>query len=603
MTGTYDFLPDDVLEDLAKVNPAEDEPAESKEAPQKKRGEKQADRLIKISLKARLFHKPDSTAYADIDINGHRETWPVRSKGFRQWLVREYYLETKSSPGAQATQDALTIIESRARFDAPEMAVYVRIASLADKIYIDLADPDWRAVEIDPEGWRIISAPPVRFRRTSGMKPLPEPATGGSIAPLRQFINVKSDNDFILTVAWILAAMRGKGPYPILSLAGEQGSAKSTFSAILRCLIDPNTAPLRALPREDRDLFIAANNAHALAFDNLSGIPDWIADTLCRLATGGGFAARQLYSDDDETLFDAARPIILNGIEDVITRGDLADRTIFQLLDPIPEESRKTEEKMWEGFRREHPGIFGALLNASSCGLRMLPQTKLERLPRMADFALWATACEPALWKSGAFGKAYQGNRDDAVAATVDASVVGSAVRDFMSAVTIWEGTATDLLGALTGNIGETRARAKEWPKTANTLSGRLRRAAPNLRKLGVDIVFNRGCHGGPRIITITRMQREGVSETSSPSSPSSQGSEFNGLDGDDTGDDHGAGDDLGVWAGKDRHHVNTLKTNNIRSNGDDGDDGDANFHTSSKSHVKLEDDSWGLDDFDGAAQ
>jgi hypothetical protein len=117
-----------------------------------------------------------------------------------------------------------------------------------------------------------------------------------------------------------------------LALSGEQGSAKSTFSALLRALIDPNTAPLRALSREDRELFIAANNGHVLAFDNVSGLRDWISDTLCRLATGGGFAVRQLYTDQDEVLFDASRPMILNGIEDIVARPDLADRALFQAL-------------------------------------------------------------------------------------------------------------------------------------------------------------------------------------------------------------------------------------------------------------------------------
>ncbi len=112
----------------------------------------------------------------------------------------------------------------------------------------------------------------------------------------------------MLVIAWALAVLRYYGPYPILVLAGEQGSAKSTFSKMLRALLDPNTAPLRALPREDRDLFIAANNGHLLSFDNVSGLPAWISDTLCRLATGGGFAVRQLYTDQDEALFDAQRP-------------------------------------------------------------------------------------------------------------------------------------------------------------------------------------------------------------------------------------------------------------------------------------------------------
>src|SRR5512146_2472226 len=96
--------------------------------------------------------------------------------------------------------------------------------------------------------------------------------------------------------------------------------------------IDPNAAPVRTAPREERDLFIAAGNGHLLAFDNLSDLPAWVSDALCRLASGGSFAVRQLYTDRDEVLFQAARPIIPNGIEDIIIRPDLADRAIFLTL-------------------------------------------------------------------------------------------------------------------------------------------------------------------------------------------------------------------------------------------------------------------------------
>src|SRR5262249_5172222 len=151
----------------------------------------------------------------------------------------------------------------------------------------DLGDESWRAVEIDATGWRVIDNPPVRFRRAGGMRALPVPVPGGSVQTLRSFLNVRSDADFVLVVAWMLACLRNRGPYPVLALSGEQGSAKSTFSAMLRALLDPNGAPLRALPREDHHLFFAANNAHVLVFDNVSGLPAWISDTLCRLATGG----------------------------------------------------------------------------------------------------------------------------------------------------------------------------------------------------------------------------------------------------------------------------------------------------------------------------
>jgi hypothetical protein len=246
---------------------------------------KQADVLIALAADADLFHTADGTGYADLEISGHRETWPIRNKGFRRWLARRCFEEIGKAPNSEALHSALNVIEAKAHFDGPERTVFVRVGGHDGKMYLDLGDEAWRAVEIDVSGWRVIDNPPVRFRRAAGMKSLPAPASGGSIETLRPFVNVQSDAHFVLAVSWMLAVLRSRGPHPVLVLSGEQGSAKSTLSAILRALLDPNAAPLRALPREDRDLFIAATNGHVLTFDNVSGLRPWISDTLCRLAT------------------------------------------------------------------------------------------------------------------------------------------------------------------------------------------------------------------------------------------------------------------------------------------------------------------------------
>ena len=467
------------------------------------RGPKQADILIDLAQATELFHTPDGTSYADLDIKGHRETWPIRGKGFRRWLSRCFYEATQGAPSSEALQSALSVIEAKAHFDAPERTIHIRVGGLDGKLYLDLGDETWRAVEIDATGWRVIDNPPVRFRRASGMLPLPEPVAGGSIDKLRSFLNVRSDADFVLTVAWALAVLRNRGPYPALVLSGEQGSAKSTFASILRSLLDPNTAPLRALPREDRDLFIAANNGHVLAFDNVSGLPAWISDTLCRLATGGGFAARQLFSDQDEVLFDAARPVILNGIEDIVTRPDLADRAVFLTLEPIPEGKRRPEAELWAAFEAERPRLLGVLLDAIAQGIKRLADTHLEKLPRMADFALWVTACETALWPAGTFWSAYCGNHDEAVEGVIDADPIAAAIRALMATRTEWVGNASDLLGALSELVGERVVKSKTWPDSPRALSGRLRRAATFLRKIGVEISFERKGRERARTITI----------------------------------------------------------------------------------------------------
>jgi len=482
------------------------------------RGPTQADTLIGLAAEAELFHAPDGTGFADLVINGHRETWPIRSGGFRDWLTRRYYEDTGGAPSSEAMVSARGVIQSRARFDAPERAVHLRVGGFDGRLYLDLCDESWRAVEIDPTGWRVIDSPPVRFRRVAGMQPLPMPVTGGSIQTLRAFLNVRSDADFVLVVAWALACVRDRGPYPVMVLSGEQGSAKSTFSSIVRALLDPNTAPLRALPREDRDLFIAATNAHVLAFDNVSGLPAWISDTLCRIATGGGFAVRQLYTDQDEVLFDAARPVILNGIEDIVTRPDLADRAIFLTLEPIPEDRRRPEAELWAALEAERPELLGGLLDAVVEGLRRLPETRLEKLPRMADFALWATACETALWPAGTFWSAYCGNRDDAVEGVIDGDPIAAAVRAFITTRTEWTGTASDLLGALAEAVGERAAKSKGWPDSPRAVAGRLRRAATFLRKVGIEVNFGR--EGRARTRTIHIMA------TLSPSAPEEKGAQ-----------------------------------------------------------------------------
>ena len=396
-------------------------------------GPKQADILIKLAESAELFHAPDKTGFADLVVNGHRETWPIRSKGFRLWLGRRFFEETQGAPNSEALQSAMNVIEAKALFDGPERIVHVRVGDHAGKLYLDLCDETWQAVEIDAMKWRVIANPPVRFRRSAGMKPLPIPLRGGSIDKLKPFLNVKSDQDFVLAVAYLLAALRSRGPYPVLALSGEQGSAKSTFAKILKCLVDPNTAALRALPREDRDLFIAACNGHILAFDNVSGLKPWISDTLCRLSTGGSFAVRELYSNLDEVLFDAVRPVMLNGIDEIIDRPDLADRCILLTLEPIPGKSRKSEEELWAAFETARPSILGALLDGVVKGLIMLPETKLKKLPRMADFARWATACETAAWPAGTFEAAYCDNREAAVEGVLESDLVAVALRAFVA--------------------------------------------------------------------------------------------------------------------------------------------------------------------------
>jgi hypothetical protein len=333
-------------------------------------------------------------------------------------------------------------------------------------------------------------------------------------------LNLSSQNDFVLVVSWLLAALRPSGPYPVLAISGEQWTAKTTLSKMLRGLVDPNTAPVRALPRDERELFIAANNGHVLAFDNISRLRPWLSDALCRLASGGGFAVRQLYTDQDEVLFDAARPVIINGIEDVITRPDLADRAIFLTLPPVADARRQSERELWRQFELARPRVLGALLDLVVHGLRILPGIGRDRLPRMADFALWARACETGLWPRGTFGRAYEANRRAAIENITDADPVAACVRDIMAERNLWTGSAADLSRAVAGrSINGTPRDRTGWPTNPRALAGRLRRAQTFLRALGIEITFSREGRAGNRIIRMRATVENTVSSVSTVSS------------------------------------------------------------------------------------
>jgi hypothetical protein len=471
--------------------------------------------LIDLARPQDLFHAAIGTAFADIIIDGHRETWPIRSKHFCAFLRRCHYQAAGEAASAAEIRSTLDLFEARAQFDGPERAVHIRTAEHAGHIYLDLADEHWHAVDIGPDGWRLIERPPVRFRRPAGMLPLPFPERGGSIETLQSFLNLSSRDDFVLIVAWLLAALRSGGPYPLLAISGEQGSAKTVLSKLLKALIDPNAAPVRALSREERELMIAANNGYVLAFDNLSGLPNWLSDALCRLATGGSFAVRRLYTDDEEMLFEAARPILLNGIEEVISRPDLGDRAIFLSLAPIPEAKRRSEAELWRRFGIELPRILGALLDALVQGLHEFGSVHLDQLPRMADFALWASACEPALWPAGTFARAYAANRRAAIESIIEADPIASCVRTLMVDRPMWTGSASDLLRLCAESARDGISGGPAWAKNPRALAGRLRRAQTFLRTLGIEISFSRAGRLGTRMITVSTSAENCVSTVS----------------------------------------------------------------------------------------
>ena len=465
--------------------------------------ESKADRLIRLALGTglELFHDPDQQGWASIHVDGHWENHLIRSRAFQLFLLRLYYSDTGESPGTQAIRAATDLFEARALFDGEECSVHLRVAEYKGRLYLDLCDHAWRAVEIDAEGWRVVDRPPARFRRTRGSQPLPEPERGGSIDELRRFFNV-DHHGWILIRAFLVAALRPGFPLPILVAKGEQGSGKSTACRVISSLIDPRTSALRGVPREVRDLIAAARNSWLVCFDNLSRLPEDLADAACRLATGGGFGGRQLYSDHDEAIFDATRPLIFNAIPHLGTaRPDFLDRALIVEFLTLKPKMRRDERQFWREFSEMRPRILGALLDIAVTGIRNLPKVKLDEPPRLADFAAWVIACQESLGVSRqALIEAYETNRTDVQGLALEVWPLHEPLREL--AGMSFCGTTSELLAELNRRVSDDIHHSLGWPRSPSALSNALRRMASYLRSDGIELEFIRQ-HGGKRTVRV----------------------------------------------------------------------------------------------------
>lgn len=459
-----------------------------------------ADLLLAIAEQEVRFVRWQGRCYGTVTTEKGQRTLQVRGPTFQTWLRLRFREHQDRIPPAAAVKAAITAIEDIASL-APEQQVFLRSARDGERIYIDLGDDTGAAIEIAAGEWRIVKTPHVRFLRGNLTQPMPVPVRESALDRLRNLLNLPDDGSFQLLVTWCVTALMPEGPYPLLVIGGEQGSAKTTTAKLVHDLVDPSRLSLRALPRSERDLYISTSNTHLLAFDNISSIDDWLSDSLCKLATGGGMATRQLFTDAGEVYFEAIKPVILNGITDIVTRSDLTDRAIILNLPAIAEEERLDPGAFEARFQALRPQILGTLVDLIAKAVDRLPTLKTDRLPRMAGFARIGIAIEHVFGPPGCFMDAYDRNRAMSSAILAESDPIVSAITKLISDNGAWSGTATDLARTLEPRMVP--------PKRLNpaALAGRLRRLAPVLRSNGVGVEFDRGGKSRIRTIAITKKE------------------------------------------------------------------------------------------------
>lgn len=445
----------------------------------------QASLLVKfVERHFELFHDHNKDVFAR-----DRKTGEVRnlaSRQFRDALVAGFYSDSGKAPRDQSVREALSTLAGLGRFQGDCREVHLRTAGAADDYFLDLAvQGSSQAVRIRPGKWEIVESPEAMFARPESMQPIQPPIPGGSIEQLWRVANIPCGSR-LLALAWLIECLRPDTPYPVLELLGEQGSAKSTTQKALRQLIDPNACPLRSAPKSPEDLFVSAGVSSVMSLENVSHLPAPTQDAICVLATGGGFAKRKLYSDADESVISVKRPLILNGISAAVTAQDLVDRTITIETPVISERLEVTD--LWREYDAELPRLLGALLDIAAKALELLPKLHIpaDERPRLVEFARLGMAVAAATGHTPEdFLREFNASRQESLARTIDASPVAAAVVEFVEA-------NPHGMTAPAKEILQTLERHRppgcdSWPRSAKGLGDALRRAAPNLRQIGIE--------------------------------------------------------------------------------------------------------------------
>lgn len=447
----------------------------------------QAAAIVKyVEQRTDLFHDDNRDVYARLNDTG--ECWRLGSRAFKDWLVAGFYKATKNAPRDQSLREAFSTLEGLGRYRGELRQVFIRVGQTRTHYYLDLCEQgNSRCIEINRDGWRVLKRASVSFVRFETMQPLPEPIHGGDISRLWALVNIPEDTR-LLAIAWLLECLRPDTPFPVLEFIGEQGSAKSSTQATFRRVIDPNSCDLRGAPKTPEDAFVAGGANWIVSYENISHLSAPMQDALCVLATGGGFAKRKLYSDADEVVIRVKRPIILNGIAAAITAQDLIDRTL-SVETPVIRDRQESTVLVLD-FERYHAGILGALLDIMVKTLAHLPGISIpaDERPRLIEFAKLGMAAAKAMNRpANDFLDDFNRRRDEAISRTIDASPVATAViayvEKYPSGV---RDTAEGIMRAMEHlrplGVGDA------WPRTPKGFADLLRRAAPALRQLGIEV-------------------------------------------------------------------------------------------------------------------
>lgn len=428
----------------------------------------------------------------------------IESRKFKSFLRKKIYTKFNKALPKKIMSDLIDSLAGVALTTGKSKEFFVRTyKSAPNEYFYDLAREDGTFIKINDQDWSIVKGGSNQFIRPSGMLEIPIPKKCLDLEVLKKYFCDGCEGNFLLIISYLIKSMiHDSGPFPILCFMGEQGTGKSWKSRAVKSLIDPSKPTLRSPPKGEEQFALYANSNWLLALDNLSTITNSMSDIYCRLSTGGGFATRKLYSNEEEFILEVIRPILINGINSVTTRGDFLERSLIIELNRISK--RKPEKILNEEFNKDKPLILGTLFSIFSKVLSIKDDISLENPPRMADFATIGVAVERVLgFKEGVFLSSYENNMGSSMESSLEKDNVALALYQILrDNDNKFEGTVSELFEEFIYCVG---GNLRYLPRTPGKLSEYLKRLAPLLKRQGIEITWGERQGGtGRRMIRIT---------------------------------------------------------------------------------------------------
>lgn len=443
-------------------------------------------------------------AYAIVDFENKVQTLRIGGKKFLNYINFVAW-KSKITLSQNVKSAIIDILESKAAYEGRKETIHLRTAWNEDVLWYDLGNG--KAVKITEDDWEISNSCPVYFHNFNHQEEQVEPEKGGSILDVLKYLNFdnKEDGQKCLIFTFLVVALIPNIARAILTLSGQQGSAKSTFLRILKSLIDPSKVDILTFPKNQKDFVQIFSHHYFVTFDNLSHLTAEQSDDLCRACTGQGFSKRALYTNDDDILYSYKRVIGINGINTVASKPDLLDRCLIIELEPISKTKRADEEFLWKNFRKEKPKILGAIFTLLSKAIKLRQEKKIElkEKPRLADYANWAATVNVAMGGNvEEFLEAYKTNVDLQTEEAIEGSTLAQTIISYMEEREHVEESSKDIYEHLKEKAIELGFTNDEYfPKSPRGLWKKIKPLKTVLQNQGIECRYIN--NERPRLISI----------------------------------------------------------------------------------------------------